>query len=195
MTLIKNLMLGAITAAAMVHGVPQQPSSNTLGARQIIDGIVVGANCGNGAGTQPSFFVNKQCFCEQDADKLRACVKKIAPNFPFLPKPPNADRECPSPVDDSEGFSKCIDDQSPKSLPNAEEIAAGCIQSENVKPCGSVNSAGATPKTPSTSKAPTGAAATEVPTAPKLPKDPTGKKANKVKKAQKAKKAKEATFL
>lgn len=73
---------------------------------------------------EQSFSTPKGCYCGDEAKKLDSCVKGKSPNWPFLPKKP--EKTCPSPVDDAEGFRKCLDDKMPKKDPKSQEIVEEC---------------------------------------------------------------------
>ncbi|KAJ3091535.1 hypothetical protein HK102_000181 [Quaeritorhiza haematococci] len=84
---------------------------------------------------QPTVAINGACFCGPEAEKIQTCIRQVAPNFPFAPQDPAAQtRQCPSPIQDPAGFSKCIQDKSPKPLPNASQISQDCVRSTGARP-------------------------------------------------------------
>lgn len=76
---------------------------------------------------------NGQCFCDAKSRKIFQCVFQIAPSWP-LDRPAGNTANCPSPAVDPEGFKRCLDQAIPKALPNASEIAEGCVKSTGAKP-------------------------------------------------------------
>jgi hypothetical protein len=62
-----------------------------------------------------AFLVNQQCFCDDEAIEIQACLDKLSPNWPFLEEKDEdtGSTECPSPVSDPTGFQRCIDRGTP----------------------------------------------------------------------------------
>ncbi|KAJ3090668.1 hypothetical protein HK102_003003 [Quaeritorhiza haematococci] len=110
------LGLATVTVATLPAPVDAQQSS------------VNGCTCPEG----PTWAVAGDCFCGPEAQKIETCVKGQAPNWPLeVQDAANANKDCPSPVSDPQGFQKCIQDQTPKALPNADKIPADCVKSTN----------------------------------------------------------------
>ncbi|KAI8906145.1 hypothetical protein DFJ77DRAFT_478469 [Powellomyces hirtus] len=106
-------------------------------------------NCAN------SWSVDNVCYCGKDGAAIDACVKGIAPYWPFQNNTLRADSSlCPDPAVDAVAFDKCLEDSLPKSLPNAGAIASGCVASTKATPASSSASPAspASPGSPGTSK-------------------------------------------
>lgn len=76
--------------------------------------------------------INGECFCNGQGRKIFGCIRQIAPNWPLDKAPGNPDI-CPSAPANPEGHKECIEKQVPQPLPNAKEIADGCIKSVGAK--------------------------------------------------------------
>ena len=77
-----------------------------------------------------SIVIEKQCFCDGEAAKLKECLKNVNPNWPFAEKPKASD--CGDPVTNKD-FSKCLKDSMPKVDPKSNQEAKDCIQSRGLK--------------------------------------------------------------
>ncbi|KAI8906141.1 hypothetical protein DFJ77DRAFT_514710 [Powellomyces hirtus] len=81
-----------------------------------------------------AFGVDGHCYCGKDGLAVTNCVFGPYPDWPMGAPLVDPSAPCPDPAEDPSGFDKCIQDQQPQPLPNANAIARACVVSTNAKP-------------------------------------------------------------
>ena len=120
-------------------------NSTSVTTDSVGSGQVNANNNSNGSGCQQicgssgnTWQANNQCYCGNEGKKLGECVFKASPTWPLLPAKLGKDTQCPSPVTDSAGFSKCTQDKIKQADPNAQSTVNSCVSSTGAKSTGSV---------------------------------------------------------
>ncbi|KAI8903949.1 hypothetical protein DFJ77DRAFT_515574 [Powellomyces hirtus] len=89
-----------------------------------------------------AFSVSNVCYCGDQGAAVWSCIREKAPFWPNTNNPATASSACPDPVNDEAGFKKCVEDQLPKSLPDAGKIAAECVRTTKAIPSKAVRHVG-----------------------------------------------------